>query len=310
MEMLVMNNHIVLSPRQYYETHGYYLRRGLIDAEKIDALVSEYQRGILPSKMPFFRQNTSRYERNVISPAGYVQQSFLDIHQYRSFPEFSRCAMDIYTAAAMRNALREVTGFESFNLMQTMLFDANTATWPHQDWWYLDSVPNGHLLAAWIALEDIDERAGRFYVLPGSQSVDLHSDRKDLPHAEWVQRMRQYVDEHGDEIFVPDLKKGDVLFWNSRTVHGSLPTKDPNFSRRSLTAHYLPSRFSYGNLFTKKDWIRYKEHEGMKYYRNQPDYSLFNQMKYGIKASIYDSPRMMHELRKLQKLVRGFRDGL
>jgi hypothetical protein len=77
MEMLVMNNHIVLSPQQYYETHGYYLWRGLVDKQKIDALVSEYQRG-----------------------------------------------------------------------------------------------------------EDIDERAGRFYVLPGSQTVDLHSDRKDLPHAE------------------------------------------------------------------------------------------------------------------------------
>jgi hypothetical protein len=60
----------------------------------------------------------------------------------------------------------------------------------------------------------------------------------------------------------------------------------------------------------RKIWFEFKEHAGMKYYRNQPDYSLFNQMKYGIKASIYDSPRMLHGLRKFQKLVRGFRDGL
>jgi phytanoyl-CoA hydroxylase len=305
-----MNNPVVLSPLQYYETYGYYLWRNLIGGEQIDALLSEYRHDVLPSKTPFFRQSTSRYERNVITPAGYVKQSFLDIHQYRKFPEFSRCAMEIYTSTAVREALRNVTGFASFNLMQTMLFDANTATWPHQDWWYLDSVPNGHLVAVWIALEDIDERAGRFYVLPGSQLVDLHSDTPNLPHAEWVQRMGRYVDAHTDEIYAPDMKKGDVLFWNSRTVHGSLPTKDSGFSRRSLTAHYLPSQFPYGNLFTKKDWIRYKEYGGMKYYRNQPDYSLFNKMKYGIKASIYDSPRLLHELRKVQKMVRGFRDGL
>jgi phytanoyl-CoA hydroxylase len=308
--MLVMNEGMVLSPQRYYETYGYYIWRGLINSEQIDALVSEYQRKVLPAKAPFFRQNTSRYEKNVLTPTGFVQQSFLDIHQYHNYPEFSRCAMEIYTSAAMRGALRNVTGFESFNLMQTMLFDANTATWPHQDWWYLDSVPNGRLLAVWIALEDIDERAGRFYVLPGSQSVDLHSGTPNLPHAEWVQRMRRYVDERVDEIHAPDLKKGDVLFWNSRTVHGSLPTQNSSFSRRSLTAHYLPSQFAFGNLFTKKDWIRYKGYDGMKYYRNQPDYSPFNAMKYGVKASIYDSPRLMQGLRKFQKLVRGFRDGL
>jgi len=310
MEMLAMNNRAVVPPQQYYETYGYYLWRNLVDVNQIDALVGEYQRKVLPSKMPFFRQNTSRYERNNVTPAGYVQQSFLDIHQYRDFPDFSRSAMRIYTSPAMRNALRTVTGHDSCNLMQTMLFDANTATWPHQDWWYLDSVPNGHLLAVWIALEDIDERAGRFYVLPGSQTVDLHSDTPNLPHADWVQRMRRYVDERFDEIYAPAMKKGDVLFWNSRTVHGSLPTKDPRFSRKSLTAHYLPSQFPYGNLFTKKDWIRYREYEGMKYYRNQPDYSLLNRVKYGIKATLYNSPRMLQELRKFQKMVRGFRDGL
>jgi phytanoyl-CoA hydroxylase len=37
----------------------------------------------------------------------------------------------------------------------------------------------------------------------------------------------------------PFLAKGDVLFWNSRTVHGSLPARRPGFSRASLTAHYL-----------------------------------------------------------------------
>jgi phytanoyl-CoA hydroxylase len=96
----------------------------------------------------------------------------------------------------------------------------------------------------------------------------------------------------------------------AETATHALATKDPRFSRKSLTAHYLPSTFAYGNLFTKKDWIRYKDHNGMKYYRNQPDYSLFNRFKYGIKTSIYDAPRALHYLRKIQRLIGGFRDGL
>jgi phytanoyl-CoA hydroxylase len=111
-------------------------------------------------------------------------------------------------------------------------------------------------------------------------------------------------------VYAPAMKKGDVLFWNSRTIHGSLPTQDEKFSRRSLTAHYMPSEYTFGNIFITKEWIRYKEHNGMKYYRNQPDYTLFNKVKYRIKTSVYDSPRTIRTLRKLQKMVSGFRDGL
>jgi len=298
------------SPQQYYESNGYFIWRNLIDSEQIDRLVEHYTRDVVPAKQPFFRQNSSLYEKNKLTKYGYVRQSFLDIHQFGKFPEFSRCAIDIYTSAVMRNALRAVTGSPSCNLMQTMLFDANTETWPHQDWWYLDTVPNGNLLAAWFALEDIDERAGRFYVLPKSQTVNLHGDTPNLPHKEWIERVRGYVTEHSDTVYAPALKKGDVLFWNSRTIHGSLPTIDEKFSRRSLTAHYMPSEYAFGNIFTKKEWIRYKEHNGMKYYRNQPDYTLFNKVKYRIKTSVYDSPRTIRTLRKLQKMVSGFRDGL
>jgi phytanoyl-CoA hydroxylase len=35
------------------------------------------------------------------------------------------------------------------------------------------------------------------------------------------------------------LHKGDVLFWTSRTIHGSLPARERGVSRASLTAHYL-----------------------------------------------------------------------
>jgi phytanoyl-CoA dioxygenase PhyH len=64
------------------------------------------------------------------------------------------------------------------------LFDANTATPAHQDWWYLDSIPNGHLLAAWIALEDIEEDAGRFYVIPQTHKTVLHESG--MPHSVWL----------------------------------------------------------------------------------------------------------------------------
>lgn len=290
-----------MNPHDYYQDNGYFVARNLIRTDLIDRLLELYAKEIVPSRYPFFRQSTNNYEPNRLNEFGHVEQSFLDIHDYEKFPEFSNIAKEIYCGDAIQDALRQVTGSQRFNLMQTMLFDANTETQPHQDWWYLDTVPNGHLVAAWIALEDIDERAGRFYVMPKSvQNPDFHSDTSNLPHSEWLQRIKNYFETNQADIKAPELKKGDVLFWNSKTVHGALPTCDRSFSRKSLTAHYIPSEYQFGNLFTTKDYIAYKTYNGVQFYRNQPDYSLANQIKFGIKALAYDSPVALNLLRKVQ----------
>jgi phytanoyl-CoA hydroxylase len=286
---------------EYYEENGYYICRGLIPVDMIDRLLQRYQDEIVPSNFPFSRQTTGKYESNELTEHGYVKQSFIDIHDYQKFPEFSRSARDIFTSHRVREALREVTGFTSFNLMQTMLFDANAETVPHQDWWYLDTVPNGHLLGGWFALEDIDERAGRFYVLPKSLNVDLHSDTPGLSHPDWLKRVADYLAGHPEQIHAPALKKGDVLFWNSRTIHGSLATQDPRFSRKSLTAHYMPSEFKFGNIFRTNENIVYKTYNGMKFYRTQPDYTPLIGMKTAIKNSALYPESAMKILRKVQK---------
>lgn len=286
--------------QEYYQKNGYVIVPQLISNDLIHALLDVYKREVLPSKTPFFRQNTNRYELNEINEFGYVKQAFLDIHDYEHYVEFSTLAKKIFCGLEIHKILNEITGSKACNLMQTMLFDANTETTPHQDWWYLDSVPHGHLLGAWIALEDIEEQAGRFFIIPQTMTVDLHSDTPDLPHSQWLERMRNYLTKHSDGVFAPALKAGDVLFWNSRTIHGALPTTDPHFSRKSLTGHYLPSEYAFGNLFTQKDYIKYQDFNGIKYYRNQPDYSFVNKLKFKVKTTLYDSPLMLKIMRKVQ----------
>ena len=147
--------------KNYYEVNGYVVCENLVPTELIDTLLETYKKQITPSKYPFFRQTTNTYEPSEINEFGYVKQSFLDIHDYKKFPNFSTSAKEIFCSEAIQNTLKQITGSKSFNLMQSMFFDANTETGPHQDWYYLDTIPSGHLTAAWIALEDIDERAGQ-----------------------------------------------------------------------------------------------------------------------------------------------------
>ena len=158
----------------YYRENGYVIVRGLVPTDYVDALLDCYRGDILANRNKFFRQSTDQYEANKLTASGFVRQSFLDIHAYERYPRFREHALSIFFHQAMLDALAQITGSQAHNLMQSMLFDANTATPPHQDWWYLDSVPSGHLLAAWMALEDIDERAGRFFVVPKSHGMVLH----------------------------------------------------------------------------------------------------------------------------------------
>jgi phytanoyl-CoA hydroxylase len=287
----------------HYARYGYAVIRDVVPRARIDELRALYARQIVPSRYPFFRQNANAYEPNKVSPHGFVQQSFLDIHDYARYPEFSRAAREIFCCPSLMAVLRRVSGFDAFALMQTMLFDQNTETPGHQDWYYLDTVPSGNLIAAWIALENIDERAGRFYVLPGSQQSDFEAKTPGRTHAKWLAAVRAHLDVHRDEISAPALRAGDVLLWNSRTVHGSLPTQDPSFSRKSLTAHYLPGGFEFGNLFAVKANIPYKDHQGTRYYRNQPDFSHWNRLKFAVKTRAYNNPLIRETLRAARDVI-------
>jgi phytanoyl-CoA hydroxylase len=296
--------------RAHYEEHGYAVLPKLVSDEAIDRTLALFRQDILPSKERFYRQNTNKYEQNRINSHGYVQQAFLDAHDYGRHPEFSRSLLDVFTDGTVLARLRDASGEDRVNLMQSMFFDQNAATSAHQDWWYLDSVPNGHLFAVWIALEDIDERAGRFYLMPGSHYVDLHSDTKDMPHSEWAKRMAEFVDENRSKLVAPALKKGDAIIWNSRTIHGALPTQDERFSRKSLTAHYLPARHEFGNLFTVKRGLRYKTYNGISFYKNQPDYSALNNLKFQIRWATHNHPRVLRALRVGQRALAKVRTAL
>ena len=249
--------------RNYYEENGYVVCPNLVSTDLIDKLVSLYKDQIVTSKEPFFRQMTNRYEPNEITEFGYVKQDFLDVHNYKDFPEFSTAVKEIICSDALQNTLKEITGSNSLNLMQSLIFDVNRETLAHHDAYYLDSDPAGRALAVWVALEDIDEKAGRFYVIPKSTDIEVPSSN----HWEWMSSMHKYFEANlKDKIEAPALKKGDAIFWNARLIHGALPILDPSFSRKSLTAHFIPAEYKYQTPFMTKNYEELDTYKGVKIY--------------------------------------------
>lgn len=238
-----------MKPFQKYAADGYYVARGAIDLTHITALADAFYSDAKPSKTPLPRQN-GKSEPTTLNENGFMTQVLLDphVHGGKELDRFKNAVIDVACGQAMLSALSEITLTPEHSLQQLMVFE-QSATPAHQDWLYLDTFPPGHLTAAWIAIEDIDPSATRFFIIPGSQDFAEQFDNTAVNESSrYVEYMTGIVEQrYAGSIQIPQMKAGDVLFWNSRLIHGSRRGTDPTKSRLSLTAHYIPKGFGYGN---------------------------------------------------------------
>jgi phytanoyl-CoA hydroxylase len=283
------------SLHEIYARDGYCVVRGLIPHESIDRLLEIYRATVLRSKKPFFRQSTNRWTHTKLNTYGHSTDSFRDPHDYPDYPSFCTAMRDVLCATPVQEALTKVTESPAHNVVQSMLFDQNTNTPAHQDWYYLDSLPNGHLLAGWFALEDIHEDAGRFYVVPGSHKLPFVGETS-LDINAYMKTVDDWFAANKSELHAPALQKGDALFWSSQTIHGSLPTRDEKQSRMSATAHYLPSQYLFGTRNAARPiHVDYDEHNGMKVRRSlaiHRHYTLMARAQTEVFAFMYGRPAL------------------
>jgi phytanoyl-CoA hydroxylase len=232
--------------RSYYDEHGYVVIRNCVEHATCDRARAAFESEVKPYDGFIYRQASANPERHVWTEHGYMLNSLLNVHATDpvAFPTFRRAGTALITSPGLHAASSALLR-DSPTLVQSMYFEGNPATWAHQDTYYLDSEELGRMTAAWIALEDIAPGAGRFYVYPGSHKLELAMNRGALSiagnHDTYKRLIVSTLLEHGLECRAPALRKGDVLFWNARTIHGSLPTTQPQYSRSSMTAHYIPS---------------------------------------------------------------------
>lgn len=235
---------------RYLKEEGYVVLRGLIPASLCDQAMQSVQADLKPYRGYLYRQTTQDPERHTFNERGFIMNPVLNMQDVptASLGNFRQCSLEILTSAGVQ-AFTKLHFGEPGKLMQSMFFQGNTATWAHQDTYYLDGEEIGSMVAGWFALEDIQPGAGRFYVYPRSHLIDIKKHGGDFDIAFNHQRYKGLIvnllSKSDVECVAPALRKGDVLFWNSKTIHGSLPTTQPEYSRSSFTGHYIPesSRF-------------------------------------------------------------------
>lgn len=258
---------------RYYEANGYVIVRGVIEPEACDRIRSLWEGEVKPYKGFMYRQATAKAERHVFNENGWVMNPILNLQSVdpRAFGQFRETATQQILTNPRLVALFSAIVKDAPKLVQSMYFEGNSATWEHQDSYYLDSVNIGTMVGAWIAVEDIHARAGRFFICPGSHKLQVarHEFANNIAdnHEAYIQSVVAKVRELGYEIRAPKLEKGDVLFWNSWTIHGSLDSQDTKHSRSSITAHVIPARDKFLQLQVREHDLPTTEMNGVHVFR-------------------------------------------
>lgn len=152
----------------------------------------------------------------------------------------------------LNEKLGAVVPFQSIN------FHYGSEQKAHSDSMHMSTYPEGGLIAAWIALEDVDDENGPLFYYPGSHQWPYVSNKvigastgfmlSPNPNKMYEEYVDAKIKSSGLKAEVFKAKKGDVLIWHANLLHGGMPHLNMNHTRKSVVVHYF-----------KKDVICYHE---------------------------------------------------
>jgi phytanoyl-CoA hydroxylase len=164
----------------------------------------------------------------------------------------SSAARRLYLHPRLHEVARLILG-EAPVAIQSILFEYGSAQALHRDPVFVQTEEAGHLIAAWIALEDVSSDAGPLLYVPGSHTLPPYEfapgvyryDPKLFGEAQMAAE-RAWLDAQVKErSLAPTIftaKKGEVLFWHAALYHGGAAIKDVTHKRRSFVVHYSTCR--------------------------------------------------------------------
>lgn len=225
---------------EFYEGNGYVVIEKLLPEELIDRLLQVYYRTLAHPLFLYYSQSVHRPIRPSFTAQGHLKESMENATRLLFFPKFTAAMRNCLLADGISRVLSIISGRPKHVMRQNMLFDFSTGTIEHQDHWYLDTDPPGEMVGVWYALEDIHPESGCFFVLPGSHLGGVLS-REEVPeHDHFRSATLGLIEKREYQYLDMPLHKGDILLWHPFTIHGARDNSDPQYSRKSLTAHFYP----------------------------------------------------------------------
>lgn len=225
-----------------FATDGYVIFKNVIPIDLINKVLKELE-NLKKTNKKYISQNTHRVYsfKNTLDDNGFLVNSIQSPSRHVMLGKLRKNIIEILTHENLFMAISSLSpGNSQYICWQDMLFDKSTGTIDHRDVYYLDTWPVGKMNAAWIAMEDIDKDCGTFHVWKGSHLSYDPNEIKSTAGKDVIQATEKLIKDKKLKKTSAIINKGDVLIWNSLTLHGSDNPLRKGLSRKSLTAHYYP----------------------------------------------------------------------
>ena len=231
-----------LTPKQaemcrFWAENGYYVARGAVDPDTIDAAWAAYEAAIAQGEITLAPEKAADDDPH---PGRYLNPH-LKVEELDTLLEHPV----LFNFSSMVLGRRAIP-------FQTIASHKGSQQSEHSDSIHMTTYPLGYLAACWVAMEDIHEDSGPLVYYPGSHRLPYvfshdvgisTDDFRDRGYAAYAERyepaIKHKIAEHGiaPQRFI--ARKGDVLFWHANLLHGGSPRNDVTRSRKALVHHYF-----------------------------------------------------------------------
>ena len=213
-----------------FQDEGYLIVRGLFGDDEVGTLRDEFMALHAAGPVPGFFAPVPEIEAG-----GDVLKRYPRVmHPHR----FNALARRYLLDPRLGAILADLFGEEPLAAQSMVYFKPAGAKGQalHQDNFFLKVEP-GTCIAAWVALDPIDQENGGLRVVPGTHRMGIFCPEEADGDLSFT---REYVPvPHGLATVPADLAPGDVLFFNGSLVHGSGPNRSADRFRRTFIGHYV-----------------------------------------------------------------------
>jgi phytanoyl-CoA hydroxylase len=160
----------------------------------------------------------------------------------------SQAALAIYLWRPIFDYVERILGQPAV-ATQSLYFEYGSQQALHRDPVFVQTRPPSHLVAAWVALEDISPQSGPLVYVPGSHRLPYYQlapgyhrfdeSRYGEREADAMAAFdREQVQAHGLGSESLACPRGEVLLWHSSLLHGGSAVADPSRTRNSFVIHF------------------------------------------------------------------------
>ncbi|KUG06761.1 phytanoyl-CoA dioxygenase family protein [Solirubrum puertoriconensis] len=230
-----------------WSERGYMVLRGFFTADEVATINSEIERLIGQGEANW------RYS--------HVKIMFA-IHQ-------SEAIRRIVAKPELHAVLSFLLGKPVTQPFQSINFIQGSQQRAHSDTIHMTTYPLGYMVAAWIALENIDASNGPVFYYPGSHRLPYVLNN-DYPHDNThftIGESAYKAYENAIDAVVQQnqlqpeefhAQAGDVLLWHANLLHGGTPIQDAHRTRQSMVLHYFAEDVICYHEITQRPALRAK----------------------------------------------------